>query len=106
MSDERINAAGTFRQVKARIIYRLLFIGFGLPLMAFCTICGLLGLFGFNMVKWNDQPVHGLMALPTALFIGLFITVVFTVLIGSISCLGLWAYSRFRPLQVKTFDEQ
>ena len=24
--------------------------------------------------------------------------------LGSIICLGLWIYSRFRPLQVKTFD--
>ena len=38
------------------------------------------------------------------LFSGLMVTVFFTAFLGSIICLGLWIYSRFRPLQVKTFD--
>ncbi|VFS61627.1 Uncharacterised protein [Kluyvera cryocrescens] len=56
------------------------------------------------MVKWNNESIHGILALPVALFSGLMVTVFFTAFLGSIICLGLWIYSRFRPLQVKTFD--
>lgn len=96
--------APSIRRVKASIIYRLLLIGLGIPLVAFSFICGVMGLFGYDMVKWNDQPVHGVLAIPAALFSGLIVTVLFTVFIGSITCLGLWIYSRFRPLQVKVMD--
>lgn len=105
MSEEQVIHTATYRRVKASIIYRLLLIGLGLPMITFCAVCGVLGVFGFDLVKWNDQPVHGLMAIPTSLFIGAFITVLMTVFIGSISCLGLWVYSRFRPLKVKTVNE-
>lgn len=96
--------AVSIKRVKASIIYRLFLIGFGIPMIVFSFACGVMGLFGYDMVKWNDQTVHGLLAIPVALFSGLFVTVLFTVFIGSITCLGLWVYSRFRPLQVKVMD--
>lgn len=104
MHDVEATSAAPFKRVKASIIYRLMLIGLGIPMLIFSVICGMLGLFGYDMVKWNDQTVHGLIALPVALFSGVFITVLFTAFIGSITCLGLWIYSRFRPLQVKVLD--
>lgn len=104
MSSTDVTSSTRFKRIKASAIYRLLLIGLGIPMMLFSFICGVLSLFGFNMVKWNGQPVQGLLAIPTALFSGLFITVLFTVFVGSIACLGLWIYSRFRPLQVKVLD--
>ncbi|AID27598.1 hypothetical protein DUQ00_02495 [Salmonella bongori] len=92
------------KRVKACIIYRLMLIGFGIPMVGFSFICGVMGIFGYDMVKWNNQTIHGLLALPTALFSGLFVSVLMTVFLGSIACLGLWIYSRFRPLQVKVLD--
>lgn len=96
--------AVSLKRVKASIIYRLLLIGLGIPMVVFSIICGVMGLLGYDMVKWNDQPVHGLLAIPTALLSGVLVTVLFTVFIGSITCLGLWIYSRFRPLEVKVMD--
>lgn len=73
-------------------------------MLGFSFICGVMGIFGYDTVKWSGQTIHGVLALPVALFIGLFLSVLFTVFLGSITCLGLWVYSRFRPLQVKVLD--
>ena len=104
MNNAEASSTVSLKRIKAAIIYRLLLIGLGIPMITFSFVCGVLSLFGFDRVKWNDQPVHGFLAIPAALFSGIFITVLFTVFIGSIACLGLWAYSRFRPLQVKVMD--
>lgn len=92
------------KRVKASIIYRLMLIGLGIPMIGFSFICGILGMFGYNTVTWNNQVIHGVLALPVGLLVGLFISVILTALLGSILCFGLWIYSRFRPLQVKVLD--
>ena len=92
------------KRVKASVIYRLILIGFGIPTIGFCFICGVMGMFGYDIVTWNNQQIHGLLALPTALLIGIILNVIFTIFIGSITCLGLWIYSCFRPLQVNVID--
>ncbi|GHD95649.1 hypothetical protein GCM10011445_31820 [Pseudocitrobacter faecalis] len=94
----------TLKRIKPSSIYRLMLIGLGIPLQIFAVVCGVMGIFGADMVKWNDQPVHGILALPVAIFSALFVTVLFTAFLGSVTCLGLWIYSRFRPLEVKTQD--
>ena len=104
MNNAEVSSTITLKRIKAATIYRLLLIDLGIPMISVSSICCALSLFGFNLVKWNDQPVHGFLAIPAALFSGVFITVLFTVFIGSIACLGLWVYSRFRPLQVKVMD--
>jgi hypothetical protein len=104
MNNKDVTPAVAKKRVKATVIYRLMLIGLGIPMLLFSFICGVLGAFGYDMVKWNDQVVHGFLALPTALFSGLLISALLTVFMGSIICLGLWLYSRFLPLQVKVFD--
>lgn len=99
-----VPSVATLKRIKASVIYRLLLIGLAIPMLIFSFICGVMGMFGYDMVKWNNETIHGILALPMALLSGLMVTVLFTVFIGSIACLGLWIYSRFRPLQVKTFD--
>lgn len=94
----------TLKRIKPSAIYRLIFIGLGIPLMIFALISGVMGIFGADVVKWNNEPVHGILALPTALFSGVLVTALFTAFFGSAVCLGLWIYSRFRPLQVRTLD--
>ncbi|CAH6636348.1 MULTISPECIES: hypothetical protein [Pseudocitrobacter] len=94
----------TLKRIKPSSIYRLMLIGLGIPLQIFAVVCGVMGIFGADMVKWNNQPVHGILALPAAIFSALFVTVLFTAFLGSVACLGLWIYSRFRPLEVKTLD--
>ena len=100
--DSRTNV--TLKRIKPSSIYRLMLIGLGIPLQIFAVVCGVMGIFGADMVKWNNQPVHGILALPAAIFSALFVTVLFTAFLGSVACLGLWIYSRFRPLEEKTLD--
>ncbi|KNC11200.1 hypothetical protein AC791_04520 [Klebsiella sp. RIT-PI-d] len=99
-----ITSGPHMKRVKASVIYRLLLIGLSIPMLIFSVICGIMGIFGYDMVSWNNQTVHGLLALPVALLSGVFISVIFTFFFGSFVCLGLWIYSRFRPLQVKVLD--
>jgi hypothetical protein len=99
-----VSSGITVKRVRASIIYRLILIGLGIPVFIFGFICGVMGIFGYDMVKWNNEVIHGILALPVALFSSLLITVLFTAMFGSVVCLGLWIYSRFRPLEVKTLD--
>lgn len=103
MSKE-VTSGTSIKRVKASVIYRLMLIGLSIPMLIFSLICGVMGIFGYDMVSWNNETVHGVLALPLALVSGLFISVLFTMFFGTIVCFGLWVYSRFRPLQVKVLD--
>nr|WP_318383550.1 hypothetical protein [uncultured Enterobacter sp.] len=92
------------KRVKASSIYRLLLIGLGVPFGLMSVLFSLLACFGYDTVAWNDKHIHGLLALPVGLFSGLMMTVIFTALLGTICCLGLWIYSRFRPLEIRVIE--
>lgn len=92
------------KRIKARSIYRLLLIGLSIPMGVLGFIFGLFGCFGYDTVSWNQHYIHGLLALPVGLFIGVLMSAIMTAIIGSLSCLGLWIYSRFRPLKITVLD--
>jgi hypothetical protein len=71
----------------------------------FFTLMGVLAAFGMDSLKWNDQPVLGLKALVAGPFMGLFAAALFTALIGLMLSLGLWLYSKFRPLSIRVLLE-
>jgi len=99
--DTENRAVTDMKRIKARSIYRLLLIGLSIPMGVLGFIFGLFGCFGYDTVSWNQQYIHGLLALPVGIFIGIFMSLLMTAVIGSLSGLGLWIYSRFRPLEVK-----
>jgi len=103
MSKEEMSTI-EIKRVKASSIYRLLLIGLGIPLGILSFIYGVLGCFGYDTVAWNNEPVHGLLALPVGLLTGLVVTVIITFVMGSLACLGLWIYSRFRRLEIKVIS--
>ncbi|EGB61426.1 hypothetical protein DXT09_02410 [Escherichia coli] len=92
------------KRIKPSIIYRLLLIGLGTPMVIYGLVCGVLGMFGYDQVRWNDTVIHGLLALPAGLLAGLSVSVFLTVVIGTIACFGLWLYSLVRPLTIETRD--
>ncbi|WP_318362567.1 hypothetical protein [Enterobacter sp.] len=92
------------KRIKARSIYRLLLIGLSIPMAVLGFIFGLFACFGYDTVSWNQQYIHGVLALPVGLLIGILMSAVMTAMIGSLSCLGLWIYSRFRPLRIAVLD--
>jgi hypothetical protein len=70
------------KRIKASSIYRLLLIGTGIPLNILCLIYGVLGLLGYDTVKYNGSPIHGLLALPAGIVLGMLFTVALTAIFG------------------------
>lgn len=81
-------------------IYKLWFIGLSASLLPFGILLGVLALFGFNTVTWNGQPVHGLSGLVSGPLIGGLVAVLFTAFLGSAAALGLWLFSKFKPISI------
>lgn len=104
MNNTSNTSAVQLKRIKPSIIYRLLLIGLGTPLVIYGLVCGILGMFGYDEVRWNDTVIHGLLALPAGLLAGLSVSVFLTVMIGTIACFGLWLYSLVRPLTIETRD--
>lgn len=64
----------------------------------------IMGAFGYGTVLVNGELITGIAALPASLLIGLAFIGVFTAVFGKIIFIGLWCYSKFRPLKIKVID--
>lgn len=83
-------------------VYKLWLIGLTTFMIPLGVLFGVLALFGFNTVTWNKQSLHGIAGLIGGPLIGIFIALLFTALLGSAAALGLWVYSIFRPITLRT----
>lgn len=88
----------TPRRLSVGSVYKLWFIGLSVSLMPLGIMFGALALFGLNTVTWNQRPLHGIAGLAGGLLIGIFLAILSTAILGSAAALGLWLYSKFRPL--------
>jgi hypothetical protein len=79
---------------------KLLFTGFVCFFVPFGLIVGVLAVFGLNTVTWNQQSVHGLAGLAAGLGMGIVFTLMLTVFAGIPCAIGLWLYSKFKPLSI------
>ena len=96
----------TRREIRVKCItldtvLKLVAFGIIFSIIPFCIFSGMLSLFGFSTVMWNDQPLTGLSGLIASLFIGLFISIVFTVFFGILISFGLWFFSKITPLSIR-----
>ncbi|THU01065.1 hypothetical protein E9531_09805 [Lampropedia puyangensis] len=91
----------TIQRISTRTILKLTSIGLLLSLVPMTLLLGVCAFFGASTVSWNQQPMTGLSGLLAAPLIGLFLAVIFSVLLGLCMALGLWLYSKFRPLQIR-----
>jgi hypothetical protein len=91
----------TIRRIRTGSIFRIVAAGTFLSITPFFILMGVLAAFGMDTLKWNDQPVLGLRALIAGPFMGLFAAAVFTAMMGLMLSLGLWLYSKFRPLSIR-----
>jgi hypothetical protein len=90
----------TVRRLSAGAIYKLWFIGMAASLTPLGMVFGVMALFGFDTVAWRGSPVHGIGGLLGGAFVGVFIALPLTAFFGTASVVGLWLYSKFRPLSL------
>jgi hypothetical protein len=81
-------------------VLRLVTLGIFFSMIPFCIFSGILSLFGFSTLMWNDQPLTGLSGLIASPFIGLFMSMIFTVFIAPPISFGLWLFSKITPLSI------
>jgi len=65
-----------------------------------------MGAFGMDTVTWNNEAVTGVKAIFVGPLIGVFISLIFTAIFGSIIALGLWIYSFLKPLNIIYFNSE
>lgn len=89
------------RKVKAASIYKLLLSGLLIVLVPPGVVFGIAGLFGADTVKWNNQAIHGVAALFAGPVLSVFIALLFTCVLGTLTSFGLWLLSRFRAISIQ-----
>jgi hypothetical protein len=94
------------RKMRAGTIYKLLFIGLVVTLIPFGVVIGISGFFGSDSVKWNNEPIHGVAALFAGPALGVFIAIIFTGILGSLTSLGLWLFSKAHPISIRFVPSQ
>lgn len=79
-------------------VYKLIGIGLTCSVIPFSLLMGIFALFGANTVSWNAKPIVGMWGLALSPVIGVLLCVVLTFVLGTACVVGLWVYSKFRPV--------
>ena len=90
----------TVRRVAAGSVLRLIAIGFGFSLVPFFVLMGVLAGFGQSTLRWNGAPVYGLKAVLLSPLMGAMAALLFTIVAGIVIVLGLWIYSKWKPVRL------
>jgi hypothetical protein len=88
-------------RLRTGTVYKLVFTGLLAGFFPIFLLFGILGSMDMASLSWNEQPVTGLKAILIGPLMGVFMALLFTALIGSVMALGLWLYSRFKPLSIE-----
>jgi hypothetical protein len=89
------------RRLRTGSIYRLGAIGATFGLIPLFTILGVLASFGLVNLTWNGEVVTGPRAVVVGPIVGAIFALICTAFFVSALALGLWVYSKFRPLWVE-----
>ena len=96
----------TVRRVAAGSMLRLIGVGFLFSVGPFFVLMGILAGFGKSTLTWNGAPVYGVKAVLLSPLMGVMATGVFTGVAGLGIVLGLWIYSKFKPLQLTVLEDE
>ncbi len=88
------------KTISKKSLFNILFKSIGLGLLLFSLLMGILSIFGFETVTWNEEHITGIMGLVTSIFIGLFLSVFFTAFMWLLGVLGLWVNSKFSSVTI------
>ena len=89
------------KKVSAGTVYKLFVIGLTAGFLPIFLIFGVMGTFGMEALTWNGQPVTGIKALLISPLMALFMSLIFTAILGSICALGLWIFSFIKPIKIE-----
>ena len=88
------------QRLSAGTVYKLAAVGLACSLIPLCIFFGVLAAFGAQTITWNGQHLTGLSGLAMSPVVGLMITGIGTLFLGSACAIGLWLYSFVRPMSI------
>lgn len=88
------------KNISAKSLFKLYFKSLGYGLFLFSFAMGILALFGFETVTWNDEALTGLTGLLASIPMGIFIAFIFTCLLWFFGIFGLLLNSSFSNITI------
>lgn len=88
------------RRISVGTVFKLVGVGLLFSLLPFTILMGCTAALGLNTLSWNNEPLHGWVALVASPFIGVFLVVLFTMFLGTTTAFGLWVYSWLGPFGI------
>lgn len=91
----------SIQRLSTGTIYKLWLIGLTVSMTPLGLLLGIFAMLGFKTVTWNGQPLYGVAGLIAGPLLGVLLAVLFTAFLGYASAIGLWVYSKVRPLDIQ-----
>lgn len=88
------------RRLTTGSVFKLVAVGLFSAWMPLMLLFGLAAMFGAGTVSWQGSEVSGVPALFTAVFAGILMAGLGTLLFGATLALGLWLYSLLKPMEL------
>lgn len=89
------------QKLRTSTVYKLVAVGSVFGFLPLFVVLGILGSMGFSTLTWNNQPVTGFRSIIAGPLIGVVFTLMSIAVFGSAVALGLWIYSKFRPMSLE-----
>jgi len=91
----------TVRRIRGGSLVKLILFGSMIGGAAVMTVFGFFGLFGAEIIMWNDHYVTGVKGFLASPFMGLFGGGIMGLMSSFFIYIGLRIYSFFRPLEIE-----
>jgi hypothetical protein len=88
------------KKLSAGTGYKIFSIGLTLGFLPLFLLFVIMGAFGMEGLVWNEQPVTAIKAIFIGPLMAIFMSLMFTAIIGSICALGLWIFTFIKPLNI------
>jgi Mg/Co/Ni transporter MgtE len=92
------------RKLSLKSVFKLIAIGQYLAWIPFAILCAIGTFFGLGSIQWNGRVLEGLDALLISPVIGFIIATGITLIVGTSTAVGLWLWSKLRPLNLRFKD--
>lgn len=94
----------TAKKISKGSVFKIYFLGLAGGFFVLFFIFGVSAIFGAETVKWEEQPITGIMGFITAMLMWPFFSFFFAGFMWLISILGLWLYSFIKPITISFKD--